>query len=131
MHHTTAVFASLSSLGLICMIYYCNILSPKGSWLRSEIVAMILLSLLTVMFPLAVAASLFGLFKVAFGGMSFAAIFAAGADLLAVGAIVVAGYAFRVLVKATYSTRPAPKPVVTPEPTPIGTPVDQLAVTPA
>jgi hypothetical protein len=112
MHHTAAVFASVTSLGLICMIYYCNILSPKGSWLRNDVIATILLSLLTGLFPLAVVASLFGLWKVAAGGLSPTAILAAGADMLAIGAIVTAYCVSRALVKATYRTRTGLGPVL-------------------
>lgn len=116
MHHTAAVIASVTSLGLICMIYYCNILSPKGSWFRNDIIAMILLALLTGLFPLAVTASLFGLWKVVAGGLSLNAILSAGADMLSIGAIVLGVWVFRALVTATYRTRtgrgfgPVPSP---------------------
>ena len=68
MHHAAALLSSLASLGLVCAIYACNILSRPGSPWRSEILAMILLALLTGIFPLAATASLVGLWDVLTGG---------------------------------------------------------------
>ena len=108
MHHTVALAASLAALGLICAIYYCNILARPSSWLRSEMLAMILLSVLTGLLPLAVTAAIAGLWQALTGGVSVIALVSAGADLAAVAAIIVCVWVFRALVKATYRNKVEP-----------------------
>lgn len=105
MHHTVALLSSLSSLGLICAIYFCNIQSRPGSWFRSDLLAMIMLALLTSLFPLAVSASVVGLWEIVTGELSLAAFLSAGADLVAIAAIVIGAYAFRAIVAATYRNK--------------------------
>lgn len=119
MHHTVALAASLASLGLLCAIYYCNILSSPSSPLRSEMLAMILLAVLTGMFPLALTATIMGLWQALTGGVSIRALVYAGADLAAVAALLAFVWLFRALVRATYrgrtssgqQTPPAPRQV--------------------
>lgn len=106
MEHTVALVASLASLGLVCAIYYCNILARPGSWLRGDMLAMILLSLLTGLFPLALAAGLAGLLNALSGGISAAAVLSAGADLTGLGAVLATVVVFRALVRATYRKQP-------------------------
>lgn len=119
MHHSVALAASLASLALICAIYYCNILSRPSSWLRSEMLAMILLSLLTGLFPLAVTAAIAGLWQALTGGPSVIALVSAGADLAAVAAIMVGVWVFRALVRATYRNRVEPDNVTPLSPKPV------------
>lgn len=121
MDHTIALLASLASLGLTCALYYCNITARPGSFLRSEMLTMMLLAFLTGILPLAIGASLVGLWKVVTGGLSFAAILAAGADLLAIGALVIMTFVFRALVKATRHSRTGPSSFQPPA-RPTGTP---------
>lgn len=118
MLHTAALAASLTSLGLVCAIYFCNILSRPGSWFRGEMLAMILLSLLTGLFPLAFAASLAGLLGALTGGVTLAAFLSAGIDLVSVGAVIATMIMFRALVKATYRTASGPGTItpLTPRP---------------
>lgn len=108
MHHTVALAASLASLGLVCAIYYCNVLARPTSRLRSETLAMILLALLTGLFPLAAAATIAGLWQALTGGVSLVALVAGGADLAAVAAILASVWVFRALVRATYRTQGGP-----------------------
>ena len=115
MHHAAAILSSLGSLGLVCAIYACNILSRPGSPWRSDILAMILLALLTGIFPLAATASLVGLWDVLTGGLTIAALVAAGADLVAVAACLAAIWVFRALVRETYRA-PAPTGTAVPDP---------------
>jgi cation transporter-like permease len=119
MHHAAAIAASLASLGLVCAIYYCNILARPSSWLRSEMLAMILLSLLTGLFPLAVTAAIAGLWQALTGGISVIALVSAGADLAAVAAILASIWVFRALVEATYRIRVGPDNVTPLSPKPV------------
>jgi predicted membrane protein len=105
MLHTAAIFAGLASLCLISATYYINIYSSKDSWLRASVIAMILLSLLTGLFPLAAAASVAGLWEILSGGLSWAAVLSAGVDLLAVATVLATVVVFRALVKATYRAK--------------------------
>ncbi|THD71799.1 hypothetical protein E7681_16940 [Thalassobius vesicularis] len=108
MHNTVAIAASLASLGLICAIYYSNILARPNSPMRSEMLAMIFLSVLTGLFPLAVTATISALWQALTGGISVGAVISAGADLVAVAAILASVWVFRALVKATYRTKSTP-----------------------
>tara|TARA_R110002094_G_scaffold55731_7_gene66683 strand:+ start:510 stop:905 length:396 start_codon:yes stop_codon:yes gene_type:complete len=119
MHHAVALAASLASFGLICTIYYCNILARPSSWLRSEMLAMVLLSLLTGLFPLAVTAAIAGLWQALTGGVSVFALVSAGADLIAVAAILASIWLFRRLVKETYRDRVGPDNVTPLSPAPV------------
>lgn len=102
MHHTVAIVSSLISLGLACALYACNVLTRPGSWLRNDMLAATFLSLLTGLFPLAVAATVAGLWQALTGGISLVAVLSAGADLVAVGAILTTTFVFRAVVKATH-----------------------------
>ncbi|MHA6346605.1 hypothetical protein [Roseivivax sp. CAU 1761] len=117
MIHTAALFASIASFGLICAIYFCNFMAPRGSWLRTEMLASILLSLLTGLFPLALAASLVGLWTALTGGVSLGAILSAGTDLVSIATVIATGLVFRRAVKATYG-RPVEPDNVAPFPAP-------------
>ena len=124
MHHVIAVFASLASLGLICAIYYCTLRARPGSWLRSELIAMIQISLFTCLLPLALAAALVGLWEAFSGGISVAAVLSSGADLASLGASLVTMLIFRALVKATFSRHSGPTnitPLVPKSPSPAPT----------
>jgi hypothetical protein len=119
--HSAALFASIASLGLICAIYYCNILSRRDSLLRSDTLAMILLALLTGMFPLALTASLVGLWMTLSAGFSVAAFLSAGVDLASFGAVAATIIVGRILVKATYRTENEPDNVTPLTPRPVST----------
>jgi hypothetical protein len=118
MHHSAAIFASLASLGLVCAIYYCNILSQAQSPARSEVLGMIMLALLTGLFPIAVGSALVGLWETVTSGFSLTALFASGVDLVSIGAIFATMVVFRMLVKATYRNMADPNNVtpLTPKP---------------
>lgn len=119
MYHSVALAASLASLGLICAIYYCNILARPSSWLRSEMLAMILLSVLTGLFPLAVTASIAGFSRALSDGISVMALISGGADLAAVAAILASVWVFRALVKATYRNQVGPNNITPLTPRPV------------
>lgn len=102
MHHTVAIVSSLTSLGLACALYVCNVLTRPGSWLRSDMLAATFLSLLTGLFPLAIAATAVGLWQALTGGISLVAMLSAGADLVAVGAILTTAFVFRAIVNARH-----------------------------
>ena len=130
MHHTVALAASLASLGLICAIYYYNILARPSSWLRSEMLAMILLSVLPGIFPLAVTAAIAGLWQALTGSLSVIALVSAGVDLAAVAAIMASAWVFRALVKATYRNKVEPDNVTPLSPKPVnrnGAPSQRMA----
>ena len=84
MGHYTSFLASLSSLVLMAAVYYCNYLSDKGSWLRSEMLQMILLSLLTGIFCLAVPATVLGVVGVLTGGLSLATLTGSGLEIASI-----------------------------------------------
>ncbi|MBT8415815.1 MAG: hypothetical protein KJO42_00085, partial [Silicimonas sp.] len=107
MIHAAALFSSLASLGLICLIYAFNVQAPRDSWLRAEWFASILLSLLTGLFPLALAASLTGLWGVISEGITLVAILAASADLTGLAAIVTTVVVFRAILKANAASQDA------------------------
>lgn len=130
MHNTVAIAASLASLGLICAIYYANILARPNSPMRSEMLAMIFLSVLTGLFPLAVTATIVTLWQALTGGVSVVALLSAGADLVAVAAILASVWVFRALVKATYRTKAAPDTTTPLSPKPVnlnGAPTKRIA----
>ena len=81
MLHTIALGAAIVSLGLLSAIYFCNFMSRPTSALRSEVVSMILISLLTGIFTLAVTATLVGFWFSLSGGVSMAALLDAGTDI--------------------------------------------------
>ncbi|MDF0603424.1 hypothetical protein P1J78_22080 [Psychromarinibacter sp. C21-152] len=116
MIHAAALFSSLASLGLICLIYACNVLAPRDSWLRAEWLASILLSLLTGLFPLALAASLTGLWGAISEGITLGAILSASADLTSLAATIATVVVFRAILKANAASRANPDNI-TPRPT--------------
>lgn len=118
MNHIVSVAASLASFGLICATYYCNIRARRQSWFRSEMLAMILLSLFTGLFPLAVAASVVGLWEVLTEDGSIESFLLGGTDLLAVVLIVSTLVVIRAIVRATYPTRTDPDNVLPLSPRP-------------
>ena len=111
MHHVAAIAASLIALGLIGAIYYCNIIARPGSWARSEMLGMILLSLFTGLFPLAVAASAVGLWEAFTQGAGLKSALFATTDLVAIAGIVATVLVFRALLRATYRTSKTPNNV--------------------
>ena len=108
-----ALGASILCFALVCSTYFCNLLSDPRSWLRADVLSMILVSLLTGLFPFALAAALTGLWAAATEGLSGGAILDAGTDLAALGFVVATALVFRALVRET--ARRAREPaVVTP-----------------
>ena len=104
MLHLAAFSTGLMSLGLVCAIYSCNILSHPRSWLRSESLAMILLSLLTGLWPLAAATALLGLWTTVSAGGDFGQHWLSmlGMDLVGVATALATVLVFRATVRATY-----------------------------
>lgn len=102
MLHTAAIVASLSSLGLICAIYYSNFLSRPDSWLRADISASLLISLFVGFFPIGVSASLVGIWKALTGGFSLSALMTAGSDVLSFAICIATVLVFREAVRRTY-----------------------------
>lgn len=113
MLHTASLVASLASLGLICAIYYCNLMSHPKSWLRSEMLAMVLLSLLVGIFPMALFGAPIALWQALTGGAVLERILSAGVDLVSIGAVLATLVVFRALVKGTYRTGRGPGNVTT------------------
>lgn len=119
MLHSAAISSSLIALGLTCAIYFCNILSSQKSWLRSELIQMILLAVLTGVFPLALAATAAAMWQILSGGISLQALMSAGLDLVSLGAVIATVMVFmatlratpRVPVKPTNVTPLKPRPV--------------------
>lgn len=108
MHPHAALFVSLTSLALVSAIYYCNILSRTRSWLRSNMLAMILLSLLTGLLPLAIAAPAFLAWKLVTEGAGAEVLMTAAVELVSLATLIATGFVFRALVIATYRRRRAP-----------------------
>ncbi|NKX45666.1 hypothetical protein [Roseicyclus persicicus] len=122
MYHTAALVTSLGSLALVCLIYYCNLLSRPGSWLRSETLGMMVLSTLTGLYPIALGTTALAMWSSLSGGVSLRAFLSAGVDLVSVAAVIATALVFRALVKETYR-RLRGETVVTPfTPKPRGTP---------
>ena len=101
MQNVIILAASLGSLGLVCAIFYCNIIARPNSWLGSEMLAMILLSLLVEVYPVGLFGPVVGLWNVGTAGLSAASVVSAGADILGLCAAVATAVVFRSLVKAT------------------------------
>lgn len=99
MYHSTALAASLISLGLIAGFYYCTYMTRPGSVLRSETFAMILVSVLTGTIALAIPTALVGLWSALSGGFSLAALLGAGADLGGFAALAATALVFRAAVR--------------------------------
>lgn len=118
MYNTVAIAACLVSLGLVCVIYYCNILSHPASRLRGELLAMILVALFTGIFPLAVASAVTELWEVVATGGSLNVLAAKGAYLAAIAALLATAIVFGLLVRATYRAAKAPETALpnTPQP---------------
>lgn len=68
---------------------------------------MILLSLLTGLFPLALAATAAGIWQALTGSASLVALFSAGADMSALAAIAISILVLRALIKETYRVKDA------------------------
>ena len=102
MQQTAALAASLGSLALVTGMYFCNIRARPASWLKSEVLAMILLALLTGLFPFACAMSLVGLWDLLFNAGPTSTAVAAGGNLASLAILVATIAIFRALVRATY-----------------------------
>ena len=109
MHHVFALAASLLSLGLICAIYYCNLLSRPGSLARSDMLAMILLALLTGLYPTALVAALAALWQTLSGGVALSTLLGVTVELGSLAAIAAGFLVLRALVRETYRRRQAPE----------------------
>lgn len=119
MLHSAAFASSLIALGLTCAIYYCNILSPQKSLLRSELLQMVLLSILTGVFPLAVAATAAAMWLIVSGGLSLQALMSASFDLVSLGAVVATVMVFIATLKATPQVPVKPHNVTPLKPRPV------------
>lgn len=102
------IATSLVSLALVSAIYYCNIRARPGSWLRGDMLAMILLAMLTGLYPPAAAATVVSLWKTVSGEFGLDAVLSAGVELASLAAVIATALVFRALVKATYRARRAP-----------------------
>lgn len=103
-----AAAASVICLLLTASIYYCNILSRPQSWLRSEMLAMILLSLLVGLILLPLAGSVLVLIALVQAIPVAFHITDVALAALAVGGLVATVMVFRALVIATYRVERAP-----------------------
>lgn len=119
MGHYTSFFASLASLTLMAVVYYCNYLSGKDSWLRSETLQMVLLSLLTGIFCLAVPATVIGIVQVATGGISLATVTNSGLEIGSIVMILATAAIFRKAVKRTNHSSSTPHNVTPLTPRPV------------
>lgn len=120
MHHTAALIASLASLALICAIYYCNRRAAETSWLKSDVLASVLLSLLVGLFPIALFAPFVGLWQLLQGGLSAGSAMTASGDILSLGACVLTAWLFRALVRARADSWRSPTNVTPLTPRPAG-----------
>lgn len=111
MLHSAALSSSLTALGLTCAIYYCNVQSPQKSWLRSEMIGMILLAVLTGVFPLAASATAAAMWQVVSGGLSLQSLLSAGFDIGSLAAVVATVMIFAATVRATPRTPVRPNNV--------------------
>ncbi len=87
MHQNIALVGSLASLGLICAIYFCNVLSRPGSWMRAELVTMAMLAWLVGFFVMGVSSLVLELAPLAQGEFKLDALMSTGIDLVSIGAI--------------------------------------------
>lgn len=100
MPYLTAIIASIICLGAVSAIYCSRVFSKPGSWFRGEVVDMLLISLLSGFFPLALAASLMGLQDDLGNGFSSSAMRSAGLDFIALFVLGASFMIFLALVKA-------------------------------
>lgn len=120
MHLYVALASSLISLALVLAIYHCNIRAHPGSWLRGDMLAMILLSLLTVLLPLALAATGMAGWSLTTEAAVAGWVVAPVLELVSLAALIAAVIVFRALVIATYRATPVAGTVtpLTPHPKP-------------
>ncbi|MGP1354957.1 hypothetical protein [Roseicyclus sp.] len=97
-----ALVSSLACLALVAAIYSCNILSAPRSRLRGEMLAMILLSLLVSVFPIALAATGVVAWQVVAGSGETSIVVAAIVLPVSAAAVAATILVFRALVRATY-----------------------------
>ncbi len=112
MLHSIALVTGLASLALTGALFFINLRTRPDSWMRGELVASVLLPLLTGFFPLATATGLLGLWSLATGGLGAIALGAAGADLVGLAAVVATVLLFRKLVIETNRRAAEPSNVI-------------------
>lgn len=118
MNHLIALGTSLASLALIGAIYYCNVLSSPRSWLRSDMLGMIFLSILTGVLPIALTSSVVGLWRAFANGIDMNAFVSAGFDLAGMAGVIATLMVFRTLIRIAHRNHAAPSNVtpLTPRP---------------
>lgn len=119
MQHMFALVAALASLGLAGALYYSNVVARPGSWPRGDMPAMVLVALLSGLFPSAAVAALVGLWAVFGGGQADGAVLAGGVDLLALGIVVVTLLVLRATVRGSRRVTQAPSDATPPKPRPV------------
>ncbi len=82
MPYLTAIITSLVCLTAVCAIYGCRVFAQPASWLRGELIDMLLIALLSGFFPLALTASIIGIWDDLSNGFSLSALQSAGLDFL-------------------------------------------------
>ncbi len=123
MPYFTAIITSLISLGAISAIYGCRRFSRPGSWMRGELIDMILISFLAGFLPLALTASVMGIWDDLSAGVSLSALQSAGLDVLGLVFVLLTLVIFVAAARTTTrETSPEPKAGVSLDPNqvPIG-----------
>ncbi|PRY94179.1 hypothetical protein [Donghicola tyrosinivorans] len=87
MNHLIALLSSVTCLTLMAMVYYCKFLTGQRSWLRSDVIQMNLLAILTGLFSLALPATIMGLLGVTATGFSFATLGNSAIEIASAAAI--------------------------------------------
>lgn len=97
-----AAAASLACLALMASIYYCNLLSGPKSWLRADILAMLLLSLLVGIFPAGAVGTVMVLIDTIAGLPQSLAISSLFLEMISIVALIGTVVLFRGLLRSIY-----------------------------
>ncbi|MBV2361587.1 hypothetical protein KUH32_17620 [Thalassococcus sp. CAU 1522] len=100
MSHVFALATSLFCFGLVCAIYATTMKARPDSWLRGETLQGIMVSLLTGFLPLAITATLAGLWKIATSALGLSSFLSAGVELTSAASLVLTFAILRALIVA-------------------------------
>ena len=120
MQDSLILAASTTLLGLTGAIYYVHHHARPGSWLKSELVSMVLLSVAVGIAPLAMFGPFVGLADTFAGGITASGFATAGMDLLSLALTAAAFLVYRALVRDAAKTWHGPANVTPFTPRPAG-----------
>lgn len=99
MHDTTALVGSFASFALLAFIYYSNILTRPGSWLRGDTIGMFTLALFTGFFCMAIAAEITWIAGILEDNATIAGVLSDMSDMVSLAIIAATVVLFWILVR--------------------------------